>query len=484
MSTETIVGQVRHEFTAQGIEESFAKHKDSPVARFWEGKFAAEEYELVMDKDKNIPLHLDFENGESYQLTGAEIYELIFNSGQPWIISANGTIFTYEKKGIIPGLLERWYAERKELQKKAKDFKGVDDEQFAFWDKRQLVKKINLNSLYGALLNPGSRFNDPRLGQSTTLTGRCIARHMAAASNKVIAGEYDHTGKSIVYGDTDSVYFSAYPILKDQIDAGEINWDKDTVIAYYDAVGEEVNVTFPKFMNDAFHTTFELGEIIAAGREIVGEAGIYITKKRYAILVIDDEGKRTDVDGKPGKIKAMGLDLKRSDTPPYMQQYLSDILMMVLTGSSEDDVIQDIKNFRKKFRAMPAWEKGTPKRVNNLTKHTAVFEKTGKCGIGHALAAINWNRIKKMNADAYSIDITDGMKTIVCKLKKNPMNITSIGYPTDEKRIPEWFKELPFDEDAMEEAIITKKIDNLIGELGWDLSRAEDKNTFGDLFEW
>ena len=484
MSTETIVGQVRHVFTAQGIEESFAKYKESPVARFWEGKFATEEYELVMDQDKAVRLHLDFENGESYELTGAEIYELIFNSGQPWIISANGTIFTYEKKGIIPGLLERWYAERKELQKKAKDFKGVDDEQFAFWDKRQLVKKINLNSLYGALLNPGSRFNDPRLGQSTTLTGRCIARHMAAATNQVIAGKYNHVGESIVYGDTDSVYFSAYPVLKDQIASGEINWDKDTVIAYYDAVGEEVNETFPAFMNRAFHTTLELGKIIAAGREIVGQAGLFITKKRYAILVIDDEGKRTDVDGKPGKIKAMGLDLKRSDTPAFMQDYLGDILMMVLTGSSEEDVIEDIKQFRKKFRAMPAWEKGTPKRVNNLTKYTAEFEKTGKCGVGHVLAAINWNRIKKMNSDAYSMDITDGAKTIVCKLKKNPMNITSIGYPIDEKRIPEWFKELPFDEEAMEEAIITKKIDNLIGELGWDLSRAEDKNTFGDLFEW
>jgi len=37
------------------------------------------------------------------------------------MLSANGTILTYEKKGIIPGLLERWYAERKELQAKKKD---------------------------------------------------------------------------------------------------------------------------------------------------------------------------------------------------------------------------------------------------------------------------------------------------------------------------------------------------------------------------
>ena len=28
--------------------------------------------------------------------------------------------------------------------------------EFEYWDKRQLVKKINPNSLYGAPLNPGS----------------------------------------------------------------------------------------------------------------------------------------------------------------------------------------------------------------------------------------------------------------------------------------------------------------------------------------
>ena len=72
-----------------------------------------------MDKDKVTLLTLEFENGDNFEATGAEIYELVFNSGQPWILSANGTLFTYERKGIIPGLLERWYAERKEMQKKA-----------------------------------------------------------------------------------------------------------------------------------------------------------------------------------------------------------------------------------------------------------------------------------------------------------------------------------------------------------------------------
>ena len=483
MSTETIVGQVRHTLTDPMIQ-SFNNGRAGFVPKAWEGKFACLEYDLVMARDEEEVLLVDFENGETIEATGAVIHDLVFISGEPWIISANGTIFRYDKKGIIPGLLERWYAERKELQTKAREARAEGGDKFAYWDKRQLVKKINLNSLYGALLNPGSRFFDARMGQSTTLTGRSIAKHMAAELNNIITGDYNHVGDAIVYGDTDSTYFSAYPVLKDQIDSNEINWDKDSIIAYYDAVCKEVNSTFIQYMQKAFHTTDELGQIIAAEREMVGSAGIFITKKRYALLVYDNEGKREDVNGAAGYIKAMGLDLKRSDTPDFMQKFLKEILLMVLTSATEDEVIERIIEFRVEFREKNSWEKGTPKRVNNLTHHTKLYNRTNKCAVGHAMAAINWNRLKDMSADAYSQKISDGMKTIVCKLKTNPMNMTSIGYPIDIKHIPQWFKALPFDDEAMENAIITKKINNLIGVLGWDLQSSESKNTFSDLFEF
>ena len=488
MSTETIVGQVRHTLT----NEMISGYKS--VSDAWDGKFATPEYELVMERDKVTMLQVDFEDGTTFEATGAEIYDIIFLGGMPWIFSANATIFSYEKKGVIPGLLERWYAERKELQAKARAARDEGGDKFAFWDKRQLVKKINLNSLYGALLNPGSRFFDSRLGQSTTLTGRCIARHMSGAVNEAITGEFHYKGDSIIYGDTDSVYFSAYPMLKDQIDSGEIKWGKDNAIAYYDAVCEAANETFPAYMNTAHNCPGELGSIIAAAREIVGQAGLYIKKKRYAILVIDDEGHRVDTDGKPGKIKAMGLDLKRSDTPPYMQEFLKELLTMTLTEGTEQEIIERIKLFRKEFRAMAAWEKGTPKRVNKLTHYYGLEWKVDKRGNetfkdkasmpGHVRAAINYNRLRKMNGDAYSMEITDGMKTVVCKLKDNPLKMTSIGIPTDLNRIPEWFKDLPFDEEIMEETIVTQKIENLLGVLKWDLASAYEKTMFNDLFDW
>ena len=76
----------------------------------------------------------------------------------------------------------------------------------------------------------------------------------------------------------------------------------------------------------------EQGEIIAAAREVSATVGIYITKKRYAILVYDNEGHREDKDDKPGKIKAMGPILKKIQTRPFMQDFLNELLLKTLTG--------------------------------------------------------------------------------------------------------------------------------------------------------
>jgi DNA polymerase elongation subunit (family B) len=201
MGPETIVGQLRQDGTKDYIAAQLGKGKSFAAA--WEGMFGAVEYTSVMNKEVGREITIDWENGGSDTLSAAQCYDLIFDSNQPWMISANGTIFTYETEGIIPGLLKRWYADRKEMQAKLKECIAAGNKiEEEYWDKRQLVKKINLNSLYGAILNPGCRFFDNRIGQSTTLTGRAIAQHMAGKVNEIITGEFNHTGKAIIYGDS------------------------------------------------------------------------------------------------------------------------------------------------------------------------------------------------------------------------------------------------------------------------------------------
>lgn len=730
MGPETIVGQLRPDITDQRVHEDTVLKKKS-FASSWEGRFSCEEYEAVMQKRKDIALTIDWETGASDVLSGAEVYKLIFDSHMPWMMSANGTIFTTEIEGVIPGLLERWYSERKDMQAVVKHWKELsngieldhsladrvvqllshqpsgsatmnitdlisllqqgDDKAIAlyidannlvvkdgrifhqdkkyvnsqidYWDKRQLVKKIQLNSLYGAILNVGCRFFDKRMGQSTTLTGRQVVKHMSAEVNKVITGEYNHVGKAIIYGDTDSeigstlhvtnfgeksvedlfescqsfwshgdkeyachpelmvmsydpikdqpylghinyiyrhrvsktlyeiqdaegntvtvtqdhsvmierdgtltevkpqditetdvlislpaasaahlselseqcshdakialsratiksvektreadneyvydigmkneqhpwffgnnilvhnsVYFSAYPELEEEIIQGKIPWSKESVVQLYDQVSEQVNSTFQAFMAQAFHCPASRAGVIAAGREIVGSSGLYITKKRYAVLVYDDEGTRKDVNGSAGKVKAMGLDLRRSDTPVFMQDFLKEVLSLVLEDAAHEDVIERIIAFRKEFNSMLGWLKGTPKRVNSLAYYRQLEEKKGKAKMpGHVRASLNWNTLKRMNSDYHSMEIVDGMKVIVCKLKQNPLGFTSVAYPTDEMRLPEWLKQLPFDEIAMAETIVDNKLDNLIGVLDFDMEDTKQHTTFSSLFNF
>jgi len=482
MGPETIVGQLRPIMTDHYIKQKM--DSGSSFADAWEGLFGSLEYTAVMETQAGTEITIDWVQGGSDVLSAADVWRLIFDSGKNWILSANGTIFSNDRKGVIPGLLERWYAERKEMQAKKKE--ATDADEIAFWDKRQLVKKINLNSLYGAILNPGCRFFDKRIGQSTTLTGRTIAKHMDAYINECITGEYDHVGKAIIYGDTDSCYFSMWPVVKEEVEAGRMEWSKDICVQLYDAIADQVNESFPGFCERAFHTPRKQGGLIKGGRELVALKGLFIKKKRYAVLIYDLEGKRLDTHDKPGKVKAMGLDLKRSDTPAFMQDFLSEILLDVLTGSQRETIIEKIRDFKLIFQDRPAWEKGTPKRVNNLTKYTAAEVREGKANMpGHVRAAMNWNNLRRMMGDNYSMQIVDGMKTIVCKLRDNPLGYTSVGYPTDETHIPTWFKELPFDDDAMETGIVDQKVENLLGVLGWDIAEnTQIKTTFDELFSF
>lgn len=276
MSSETIVGQIRTHKTNHAIEEYIAQAKKHSFAEWWNDRFNILELEPFLSNDPHEKILFDMEDGQTYELTGAEMRQLIFAPENNWCISANGTVFKTDVEGVIPGLLARWYAERKQMKKvlwnmiqlrtgliktdldsnlftqattlpdmSQVGFEDLNDgiklvetgddvdsivnfvhkyglevregaiwvteqnlaewkDGEEYWDKRQLVKKILLNSLYGGLLNQHCRFFDQRLGQSTTLTGRSITRHMAAKANELLAGEYDETGRAVIYGDTDS----------------------------------------------------------------------------------------------------------------------------------------------------------------------------------------------------------------------------------------------------------------------------------------
>jgi hypothetical protein len=291
-----------------------------------------------------------------------------------------------------------------------------------------------------------------------------------------------------------SCYFSAYPVLRKEIDAGEVEWTKESIIDTYNSLAKAVSATFPDFLYTTLNVPIKRSTgVIASSRETVSESGLWIVKKRYACLMFDKDGIRLDVGDKPGKVKAMGLDLKRADTPKFVQEFLSEILLDTLCNKGENFVIEKIKKFKEKFENMKPWQQGTPRAVNKLSHYREKIELAaiakskgqivGNLHVpGHVTASLAWNRLKDMHMDQHSMRIVDGQKIVVCKLKETSENtLSSIAYPVDEVHLPEWFLNLPFDSEDMMAGIVDQKVKNLVGVLNWDLSRTNKEHAHLEL---
>lgn len=115
MSLETVFGQARTTYTDKFVEERLKKAKANLV---WNDVFSCIEYQLIMDQTDDL-ITFDFIDGETIALSASEWYDFIFNGDDAFILSANGTLFKKDVDGVIPKLLEKWYADRKQLRKRS-----------------------------------------------------------------------------------------------------------------------------------------------------------------------------------------------------------------------------------------------------------------------------------------------------------------------------------------------------------------------------
>lgn len=136
MGQETIVGQLRPTLTEEHLDHLIKLGKKG--GELWDGLFASVEYTQVMQQ-KSTPIIIDWSDGTSETFPASAIWQLIFGSNLPWGLSANGTIFTFEREAVVPGLLKSWYAQRKEYQAKLKDL--IQDTGVIISD--DLLSKIN-----------------------------------------------------------------------------------------------------------------------------------------------------------------------------------------------------------------------------------------------------------------------------------------------------------------------------------------------------
>lgn len=426
---------------------------------------------------------LVYEDNTSHTQTAKEWSEYLIEHQMS--ISGFGTVFSLKVQGFIPAVLTDWFSKRKQYQKLSKELDGKDPVKSAYYDKLQYVYKIKLNSMYGALTNLYFRFYDLRLGESTTATGRAVLTHQCRKVSELLDGNYDvdfplyatvkdavergyteeeandialfgpkfggkHQSESVIYGDTDSVYFKTHATTVKQ------------AAAIADHISNVINNTFPDFMRKTFKCTAGYDNIMAVNREVISDNGIFVDKKRYIIHLVDSEGKSVD------KMKIMGLDTKKTTIPAYVSKQLNAFIERLLRGEEWEPISQAIVDFKDSLLADSIHDIrsiGLPKGVNGVEDYTNQYN-IGGDGVrlpGHIAAAIHYNKCLEQYNDKQSPAIMSGMKIKVFYLKGHHGKFKSIAMPTDIEAVPAWFdNNFKVDVDMHIERLVDNPLTNIL----------------------
>ena len=207
----------------------------------------------------------------------------------------------------------------------------------------QLVRKIQLNSAYGAMGNQYFRYFDINLAEAITTSGQLsiqyIANKLNAFLNKTLnTGDYDY----VVTSDTDSVYLR----LGNLVGAAAQGKSEEEIVRFLDKSCKEI---IEPFINKCYETLAAKmnahANKMVMEREVIADVGVWTAKKRYMLNVHNSEGVQYD----EPKMKIMGIETTRSSTPMVVRQKLKDAIKLVLTGT-EDQVIDFIDDFKQEFK--------------------------------------------------------------------------------------------------------------------------------------
>jgi DNA polymerase elongation subunit (family B) len=390
-----------------------------------------------------------------------------------YAISSNGVLYTTDKVGCIPDILDLWFKQRVEFRALEKKYgESGDKEKYAFYKKRQLVQKILLNSLYGVLGLPAFRFYDVDNAEAVTTTGQTVIKSTADMANIKYNKELGTSGQDFnIYIDTDSVFFSAVPIL----DHRYKDWRNlpDAEIALkVDAIAGETQDFLNKFYDVLAEKVFNVDKTkhrFQIKKEFVSRSGIWIAKKRYAQWIIAENGIPCDT------LQVKGLDVVRSSYPAQFRKFMSGILISILQGETEMVLTDRIYDFKKDLVNMDVTSIAKNSAVKELSKYIpkkkdnrAMFQFNSGTP-AHVKAAIAHNQLLvHFKCAAKHAPMRDGDKIKWVYLKQNPYGLDAVGFKGHDD--PDEIMDLVrtyIDYDKIFERELLKKLEDFYGALGW-----------------
>lgn len=397
-------------------------------------------------------------------------------------LACNGSTFTKDIKGFIPILIEKTFNQRKEAKNKMieleKEFEKTSDKnllpKIAALKIRQSVKKILANSLYGCLGNPAFVYSSPELATAVTVTGQVIIRSAEKAMNDYIQSLTKENKDYVIAVDTDSVYLNLDPIVH-KISA---KTNIDNITDFINQVCEQkIQPEFKKEM-DLLCIALNCSENkIIFKREAIASAGMFIAKKRYALLVQDLEGVRF----KDPKLKIMGLETARSSTPAVVRNKLKDCVKIILTKTPEE-LRKYVDEFYDKFMKLPLEDVAAPRGVKGISKYmdnTSIYKSGTPIATKAALLHNAYIKKLDLSKEIQPIKENDKMKFVFVKVP-NPYGMCGrdavIGFIS---KPPVQFEiEKYIDRKKQFDKTFGEPLDNILQAIGWSISNEVTLESF------
>ena len=384
-------------------------------------------------------------------------------------VATNGVMYRSDKDGLLPALLRKWFDERVEYRKLSRKFhEEGDNNKSEYFDRRQYLQKVLLNSLYGVLGLPVFRFYDLDNAEAVTYTGQSLIKFTKKIANSFYNKELGDNENHCIYIDTDSVFYSATPLVKKRFPDLDIN-NEDKMSKAILEIASEVQVYLnkgydyfaKKFCNLDNHR-FDIKQ------EVIAKSGLFVTKKRYGLKIINDNGKKVN------KLMVKGLDTVRSSFPIAMREMLSKLLEDILMDVPKEQLDKFILNFKNSMKLMDFDKIAIPTSVKGIKKYRDgngdIFHSYKLGTPVHVKSALFYNDMLKhfKVTKRYSL-IHNGEKIKWVYLKNNPIGIQTIAYKghEDPPQILDFIRQF-INHNKIYKQALHKKIMMLYEALGWD----------------
>ena len=392
-----------------------------------------------------------------------------FLDGKEVGVATNGVMYRSDKDGLLPALLRKWFDERVEYRKLSKKFyEDGDIAKSEYFDRRQYLQKVLLNSLYGVLGLPVFRFYDLDNAEAVTYTGQSLIKFTKKIANSFYNKELGDTKDHCIYIDTDSVFYSATPLVKKrfpELDIKDVDKMSKAILQIADEVQLYLNNGYnyfaKKFCNLNKHR-FDIKQ------EVIAKSGLFVTKKRYGLKIINDNGKKVD------KMMVKGLDTVRSSFPTAMKEMLSKVLDDILMDVPKEQLDKFIINFKNSMKLMDFNKIAIPTSVRGIQKYGVVdgnLFNSYKLGTPiHVKSSIFYNDLlKHLKISKRYSKIFDGEKIKWVYLKQNPIGLETIAYKgyEDPPEILDFIRQF-INPNKLYKQALHKKIMMFYQALNWD----------------